>query len=337
MALNRENINYQRNVVCRSHNVNYALLKEDLSRVSLCEWLGYLVLGIDGKVFLADSRAIFTHPSGSREYEWFYLNGVGAYSGDFGGYMYSFDSYADAIAHPYQGGEPAAYEMVYSATDNDGNTYYYVTAAETKYHVIPTEERYEGTFQPATTFISHDKLLFFTTDDGHVCVFNNDKRGVAPDSIKSLPDYDEEEYAYMMGNRIHPIFYSFAGHAPEYIIKTGLDDCGIPHLTKKTVKKSLVIKTKSYQPDAIECEVKADGNDPLYIGCLPPASLGFEDFNFIYTPWYVSRYTASVLPEHEKSWIEKQLILYSCTYASPISVYSISYRYTIKGKIKNNA
>ena len=51
MALNHENINYQRNVVCRSHNVNYALLKENLSNASLCEWLGYLVIGVNGKIF----------------------------------------------------------------------------------------------------------------------------------------------------------------------------------------------------------------------------------------------------------------------------------------------
>ena len=52
-------------------------------------------------------------------------------------------------------------------------------------------------------------------------------------------------------------------------------------------------------------------------------------------PWSISKYTATALPEKEKRWIEKQVILSTEKYASPISVYSISYRYTIKGKIKN--
>ena len=120
------------------------------------------------------------------------------------------------------------------------------------------------------------------------------------------------------------------------MIKTSLDDCGIPHLTKNTVRKSLVIKAKSYIPEAISCEVVTDGSDETYIGNFPYSETGFDDFDFSTMPWSVSRYTATALSEKEKRWIEKQVILSSEKYASPLSVYSISYRYTIKGKIKNN-
>ena len=335
MGLNSENINYQRNIACRSHNVNFALLKEDLSHTSLCEWLGYLVLGVDGKVFLADSRAIFSHPTGSREYEWFMLTDIGAYTDDLPVYRYASDPFADAEVHPSKVGEMVDYWDVQSM-DFGYELYHYVTERTKKYRVIPTSERYGGTFHPATAFLSYKDLLFFTTDDGHVCVFNNDMRGIAPESVRSAPDFDEDEYQKYMSNRIHPEYYSFQSHTPTYVVRTALDNCGVPHLTKSTVKNSLVIKAKSYTPDAIACEVITDANDPVSVGSFPQGGLGFDDFSFISAPWYVSRYTSAALPEHEKRWIEKQITLSANSFESPISIYSISYRYVIKGRIKNN-
>ena len=335
MALNAESINYQRNVVCRSHNVNYAMLKENLSDASLCEWLGYLVVGVNGKMFLADSRATFTHPTGAREYEWFYASGIGCYVGDETVYRYSYDSYADAEAHPYLGGQTANYNGIYSATDDEGELYYYTKEDDTKYYVVATDERMNGDFTPATHFMSHGKHLFFSTDEGHVCVFNNDMRGVAPSIVADSPDYYEEDYMMNMGGRIHPIFYSFAGHSAQYAVKTALDDCGIPHLTKNTVGKSLVIKARSYNAFSMDCEVLTDCTDPEYIDSLPYHSNGFESFDFTAMPWAVSKYASTAMPEKKKGWIEKQVNLVASSYASPISVYSISYRYTLRGKIKN--
>ena len=335
MALNSENINYQRNVVCRSHNVNYALLKEDLSKAYLCEWLGYLVLGVNGKILLADSRSIFSHATGSHEYEWFMLKDIGAYTSDHTVYRYSDEPSGGAGVHPSLVGEVAEIDKVYSA-DVGGEIYYYVSENGRKYSVVPTEERAGGVFSPAAVFISHGNRLFFATEGGHVCVFNNDMRGVAPESVRESADFNEEEYLRLMSNKIHPIYYSFAGHVPRYVIKTALDDCGVPHLTKSSVKGSLVIKARSYTTDAIACEVATDASDPVYVGSFPAASVSFDDFSFSDVPWYVSRYTSVPLPEKEKRWVEKQITLTSEKYASPISIYSISYRYVIKGKIKKS-
>ena len=336
MALNGENINYQRNVVCRSHNVNYTLLKEDLSHAHLCEWLGYLVIGIGDKMFLADSRASFVHPAGSREYEWFLASEIGAYTGDEAVYRYSPDEYADASVHPTLVGTKARHKEVFSESDAYGTTYYYVKDSGTKYRVIPTDERDGGVFHPADIFISHGNRLFFTSTDGHLCVFNNDLRGVAPDSVRNSDSYNEDEYLATMGTKIHPLFYSFTGHAPTYVVRTALDDCGVPHLTKSTVKKSLVIKAKSHSSRSIECEVTCDGADPMLVDSFPYVGSAFDDFDFTDAPWSISRYASSTLPENEKRWIEKQITLKSSSFASPISVYSIAYRYVIKGKIKNN-
>ena len=162
-------------------------------------------------------------------------------------------------------------------------------------------------------------------------------RGIAPESVRNAEGFDEAEYQRTMSNKIHPLYYSFADHAPKYVIKTALDDCGVPHLTKSTVKGSLVIKAKSCTSDSIRCEVSSDSRDPVYVGSFPRAAVSFDDFSFLETPWYVGRYSSVALPENEKKWIEKQITLSCDKYASPISVYSISYRYVIKGKIKNNA
>ena len=337
MALNHENINYQRNVVCRSHNVNYSLLKEDLSRASLCEWLGYLAVGSDGKVFLADSRSVFRHPTGASEYEWFLMTDIGVHKGDHRIYRYSPDPHADALVHPTRVGEEVDISTVLTKNDDAGDLYSFVYENGVRYRVVPTSERSGGEFFPASVFISHGKRLFFATNDGHVCVFNNDMRGVAPDSVKNDPGYEEGEYFKAMGNKIHPTFYSFANHTPTYVIMTALDDCGIPHLTKSTVKKSLVIKARGTTPSSIRCYVKSDERDPTYVDSFPASHTSFDDFGFDASPWYVGRYGAVALPENEKRWIEKQITLSSSTYESPIAVYSISYRYTIKGKIKNNA
>ena len=336
LALDNENLNYQRNICSRSHNVNHYLQKEDLSKASLCEWLGYLVVGVNGKVFLADSRASFLHITGSREYEWFYLRDVGAYKDDVRVYRYSYDGDPTAEVCRTRIGEKADYLKVHSRIDGGGVTHYYTVEDGKSYRVLPTEEMDGGEFFPATLFISHGKLLFFATDDGHICVFNNDMKGVAPESVKASPDYSDEEYRIAMGDRLHPLFYSFAGHAPRYEISTALDDCGIPHLTKSTVKKSLVIKAKSYAPCSILCEVKSDESDPKEVAVFPAGEVGFDDFDFTDTPWYKSRYVSTPLPENEKRWIEKQISLTSEKFASPISLYSITYRYTIRGKIKNN-
>ncbi len=336
MALNRENINYQRNISYRSHNVNFALLKEDLSKASLCEWLGYLAVGINGKIFLADSRATFSHPAGSREYEWFLLDDIGAYKGDFVVYRYSPDAYLDATVHPTLVGAEAEHSAVISQADDNGEMYYYVLLDGVKYRVVPTEEMSGGEFFPATVFISHKNRLFFATDDGHICVFNNDMRGIAPESVRTSPEFDEDIYLASMGHKLHPLFYSFAGHAPSYAVRTSLDDCGIPHLTKNTAKKSLVIKAKSPKDGAISCEITTDACEPKYVGALPIAGSDFPDFDFTNPPWQVSDYTSYVLGEKKKRWIEKQITLTANGFASPIFLYSISYRYVIKGKIKNN-
>lgn len=335
-ALDGQNINYQRNIACRSHNVNFKLLKEDLKKTYLCTWLGYLVVGCGKNIYLADSRALFNHSSGNREYEWFFLTDIGTYKEDNPVYRYSYEASDGTVVNTAKCGETADYKNVFSEMASDGSIHYYTQENGVKYSVHSTDERSGGEFFPATVFISHGKHLFFATDNGDVCVFNNDKRGVPPKELTEAEGFDPVLYASEMADKIHPAYYSFAGHAPKYEIRTALDNCQIPHLTKNTIKKSLVIKARSYASDNIKCEVVTDKGDTTNVGYFPTTDVGFDNFSFDSAPWNTGKYTSSALPEKEKRWIEKQIVLSSTKYCAPISVYSISYRYGIKGKIKNN-
>ncbi len=332
-ALTRENINYERSIECRSHNVNYSLLKEDLSRAYLATWQGYLVVGINGKMFLADSRSMFRHETGDTEYEWFLASDIGGYSND--SVVYRYASYAKSFTYVKTGhvGEIVT-EPVYLYPYSD-EPIYYSEETGTPYHVLPTTERTGGDFFPATVFASYKEKLFFGTEEGHLLVFNNDLRGTPPDEISSLSDFDAEEYSKYMRSKIHPYFYEFAGHTPSYEIRTSLDDCGIPHLTKSTVKKSLVIKAVSAEAMSIKCDVRTDRGSRHTVGYLPHSGGSFENFDFTSSMWYKSRYSSTALPEKEKAWIEKEITLSSEKVHCPISIWSMSYRYTIKGRIKN--
>lgn len=58
----------------RSTLVDRAFMGHDLKTAKLCEWKEYLLILINGEIYLADSRSRYSS-AGSYEYEWFYWNG----------------------------------------------------------------------------------------------------------------------------------------------------------------------------------------------------------------------------------------------------------------------
>ena len=333
-ALEKANVNLERSIVCRSHNVNKRLLSEDLSEAKLTEWCGYLVLLAGGSIYLADSRATFNHTSGGMEYEWYYLSGIGTYQNDERVYRY-----ASGNRHGFSPSQTpeAATELTVYSENIDGETVYYVKDEFTRYEVYPTEEFKGGVFSMASAILGHGDVLIFGTHSGDVCIFNNDLRGVAPKRISDAEGFDVEEYESKMGRRIHPDFYSFAGHAPRYALKTALDDGGMPHLTKSTVKHSLTLKCKSFTRSSIVCEVGTDLSGYREIATFPAGEFDFSQIDF--STLSVNTHDSVSLPisEKEKGWIEKQIALYSDAFLSPFGIYSVTYRFTVKGKIKKDS
>ena len=169
-----------------------------------------------------------------------------------------------------------------------------------------------------------------------VCVFNTDMRGVPPEQVSSSPDFDAEEYARTMGNRIHPYFYDFALHAPRYALITAADDCGIPHLRKSTVRRSLILKLATFLGGRVHCEVGCDGRGFKRVASVDSGRADISSLSFMSSTFDSGDSVSIAMPEGERGWVEKSIALHANDFRSPIGVYSISYRYKISGRIKNS-
>ncbi len=75
MGIICENISGERIIHSRSTRINSKLLKEpDLNRAVCCTWNGYMLIAINGNVYVADSRqkSYARNVAGNFEYEWYY-------------------------------------------------------------------------------------------------------------------------------------------------------------------------------------------------------------------------------------------------------------------------
>ncbi len=335
LALDKKAINLDRSIACRSHNVNPELLSSNLSKASLAIWSGYLVVLTEGKIFLADSRALFRHETGNTEYEWYYLSGIGTYTGD--DFAYEYIKSDDPL---YETREELIGERtescVYSEKNADGEDCFYVLEGGRKYRVGKSGERFGGDFHPASiAFAIDNKLLFFGTENGDVCVFNNDKRGVPPERLAEANDFDRAAYDSAMKRSIHPDFYSFDKHAPRYALSTVSDDGDVPDMTKDTVKGSLVLKCKCFGSGAFTVEVGTNKKGYRELASFSDSRLDFEDFDFGSLAFFAEKRVNIPIAEKERGWVDKTVSVYSEKFRSPFGVYSISYRFRPRGKIKN--
>ncbi len=333
-ALDKKRINLERSVAVRSHNVNAHLLSEDLSKISLTEWCGYLVVMAKGNIYLADSRQTFTHKSGGTEYEWYYLTGIGTYLGEKKVFRYSPTASDGYTAHRNADGIIPG--DVYMDVLESGKTVYYTKENGLKYEAYTLGEAEGGEFSPSSCVCGAGcGLLLFGTECGDVCVFNNDKRGEPPPWIKESADYNGEEYKQIFGRRIHPYYYTFASHAPRYALKTPKDNGGFPNLTKSTVKNSLAIKAKNFGCGGFIFEVYNDKSGYREVARLPSSSIDFSETDFSSLSFFNADTLIIPLREKEKGWTEKEISIYSDAFSSPFGIYSITYRFSIKGRIKN--
>jgi hypothetical protein len=171
-----------------------------------------------------------------------------------------------------------------------------------------------GTFKKAIALKNIEDNLFFGTEDGVVCSFNFDKR-----------DNNGE---------IAPRYYSFDDRTIHCGCATKMDCCGIPHLTKSTIKKSTVIKTKSFQDSAAKIKVRTNKKPYNQIARINSSVFSFDSIDFSDFSFITTEQSLFAVKEKEKQWVEKQYYIYSDEYLKPFSVYYIAYRYTISGRYK---
>ena len=333
-ALDKKDLSLERSVICRSHTVNTRLLSEDLSGIRLAKWRNYLVVLAGAHIYLADAHQTYPHHTGGYAYEWYYLNGIGTYRGDKTVYRFASQPQIGFMLNEGHFDERVIGKTIYSAGSGE-NRAYYILEDENAYLVYKTEERIGGVFSPAISLLGLDEYLFFGTENGDLCLFNNDKRGIPPKELAESDDFDEEEYKLRNGRRIHSDFYDFNHHAPRYALATKRDCCDIPHLTKDTAKGSLTFKCRGYAASSLLLEVGTDRSGYSEGALIPGSTFGFDSLDFTAMTLDNSPYFTLAFREKEKNWIEKQVAMHTDSFRGPFGVYSISYRYMIHGGVKN--
>lgn len=316
-------------LVSVSDPINSLLLSEPLVDARMCRFGRYLVVSTGSSMYLADATERFTKGQRS-EYDWYYLSGIGTYLDDTRVYRYSELPAEGLDLFPTPG--EIAEGVVISYVNGSGEKLYYVEADGKKYRVHPTEQMRGGRFYPATAVAGVGSVLMFGTGCGDLCVFNTDKRGVPPISLSTAEGFDLDEYKRVMGKAIHPDFYSFAGHAPRYAISTPLEGCDPTYLEKRTVPHSTVLKLKCFAKSSLYCEIDHGDGYESY-GPLHPTGVSFDELCFGGLGLTGRKTVHLTLNDRSCGWCEKQIRLYSEEFASPFGVYSIAYRYKIKGKV----
>lgn len=373
-AIGQLSVRYERAVEHRSSLVDAKLANMDLTKATLEEWNGYLLVLIDGKVFMADSRQRYTHDD-SMQYEWYYLEDIGVYEGQYPEYKYTSQEIdllegktvkyevdgqlidiplvvAKAVKNadngdiedlrgktanePNENGAESSeifYETlnVYVEGDEEEEGYSIDIGVYYKVHEIydfinDKVEGYEalicdsigaytgGVFRSAKLMKSMENNLFFGTENGVVCSFNFDMRN------------EDGEIA--------PKWYTFDDRAILCGCATRMDNCGIPHLTKTTIKKSTVVKTKAFKDSAAKIKVRTNKKVYEQIARINSSVFSFDDMDFADFSFNTEGQSLFSVREKEKKWVEKQYYVYSDEYQKPFALYYISFRYKIAGRYK---
>ncbi len=313
----------------KSEKINPLLLKgKNLSDAHITSWLGYTVIQIKDEIFLADRRGADTNAD---DFDWYLITGLGTYKGQSAKCYYSEFAPDGLLVHK-DAGKPAR-GPIYILNENEYGGFYYVKEGTNLYAVYLSGETEGGTFSPASCIFSDGKLLLFGVENGDLCLFNTDKRGVAPDRIRAMPDFDSEVYNEVMGNRIHPEFYSFAGRAPTYRVLTMRDDAKIPYFKKSVVSNSLSLCLYGIGTKDAVCEISADRNYKSEVSGLAVSAFNFSEIDFSAFDFDTVTESAISVLGGPKSFRELTISVSSSAFRSPISISEISYRYKIKGRL----
>lgn len=359
-AMGQLSVRYERAIEHRSGLIDSRLLLSDLSSADIAEWGGYLLILVEGRIFMADSRQAYSDGS-TVSYEWYYLEEIGVYVGQYPEYLYA--EFPGEYNHGYEDltggypiveatevvdmyGNPDSLIGIVANPDNEkiiklpsdeqlesgiGTEYadrpiYCVmenlygpggkpTREKVYYYVSPTGAMIGGIFDPAVMLKVIDDDLYFITRGGVLCKFNFDKR----EGVNGL--IPAEWYNFNQ----RTIFSGFA---------TKMDNCGIPHLTKSTIKHSMVIKTRTRAHSNCKIKVRTNRKAFSQVGRIINGTETFEDASFSDFTFNIDEKNLFSVQEKEKKWVEKQVFIYSDEFNKPFALSYIAYRYFIAGRYK---
>ena len=329
----------------RSSLIDAKLCNLDLSKAQMIEWGGYLVILCEGRLFMADSRQVYTHESGVKQYEWYYIEGIGVYEDQYREYYFSsvipegiskitiddveYQIYtASDVYDDIEGVNVSKEDSPANILPSDGinlDDIYKVVLLpsyneetkmrELKAYLCEHRGSYTGgTFHPATVIVNLNDNIYFGTDNGYVCCFNFDKR---------------DEYG-----TFSPEWYSFDNRTIYSGCATKMDNCDVPHLTKSTIKKSTVIKTRALLSSAAKVKIRTNKKDYEQIARVNTRVFTFDTVDFNDFSFAGDDRTIHSVREKEKHWVEKQHFIYTDEYQKPLSLNYIAFRYKISGRVK---
>jgi small nuclear ribonucleoprotein (snRNP)-like protein len=337
-AIAKQTVNLERTIGHRSTNIDGLLLKCNLASARVAEWEGYLCILIDGKMFLADSRQAFEGVSGEIEYEWYYITDVCGYDGDNLKY-YLADYMPPEVANFCTGqgigisessDRSVAYidedgngenDLVKSMVSDKGITVYYVEVDSKKYLVNSNGDRENGKPDNACDICAVNDVLLFGTEDGRILCLNNDKRGT-----------DEEEPDK---SRIPVEWYNNSGHPYDAVAVLAMENAGVPHYTKTTVKRGTVLRLKAFPQSSFELYATTDRQATTLLASQSNSITVFGDIDFENIGLLTSDSGILAIKEKTKKWVEKQYMFKSEIANRPFGLYSLTYRYIIAGDVKN--
>ena len=295
-------------IIPRSKGIYPKLAGLPLSEGKISLFGRYVLLFFGKRMYLGDRDD--TSDGG---YSWYPLDDVGSYVGDKRIYRYSTES-IDGFQNAKDSDRIADGE-IFSLRDEGGRMIYYERLGGKRLLVYPTEIFFGGDFFPATRLYCKNELIWFSTDAGDLCLFNTDRCAEA----------DEEKNENWI--------YTFCRHAVEYIAEFAPDDGGFPNMEKDTLPHSMILGAEVLGKAETEISVKADGEEvyrgEIRLGRLDFSKIDFE--NFSTSPSAVGR---QIIPERAHRWREKQVLIRSIGYGSPIRIASLSHTFRLREKNK---
>ena len=339
-GVSKETLNLERTIGHRSSNIDRALRERRLSEVRMCRFGGYLcVFDGHGRVYLGDSRQLFQGVDGAVEYEWFVLDGIGGYRGGNmrfktltvfpelgGGYTMADASYdggrvsVSEVSEYVDRAELKSVELEYP----EGKVTAYIVERDGIDVLCDSDGELEGgEFSPACVGTTIDGVLYFGTKAGQICCFNTDKRG---------KPFEGEQVG---SDTIHREYYNFCGRRYTSYVALKSDNCGVPHLTKRTARKTCVMKLKAMIGSSVRVMARTDreGWDDI-VSAQTNTKFSFDDMNFENFTFASTPETIVALKDKKKKWVEKQLLFVSDDFKSPFGLYNVTYNYEIQGRVK---
>lgn len=356
-AVGKEQVNLERTLEHRSFNVDVKLTAERLRNARMTEWLGYLVILCEGRIYLADSRQVFTHKTGVANYEWYYVSPVGCWNNPHTRFFTLTEDntvivrqsvYKLSELQVYRSGTYRSFsfdtESRYIDNGTDYGSYYETDAyynkkaiGKTVRYIVTDDGRHipidtvgeliGGQFIPATEVLCVEDVLYFLAGDKLHC-FNTDKRGKSVDVNGEEVDVDPDA--------IHKSWYTFCGHRYESGFSTKSDNCDIPHLNKQTRRNSFVLRVKAMGGSQIKARGKAErGQFAEWVDLkvtsndFDISAVSFDNLSMIGRDTHMC-----ILREMFRKWYEKQIYFYSDGYQAPFGIYSAAFRYSVQGRIR---